>query len=103
MEIGGDYIDSGGKKMNDDWRLNDYLIGCCFEKKEFHSSKKNDHEHCEFCGLKITDVDIKEEHILCGYVTVLKQSNQEHWICPRCFSDFKNKFKFYEKVNRNDS
>ena len=85
--------------MIDDWRLNgnfDDLIGKTFEKKYFHSGKNNDHEHCCFCWIKITDLDIKEEHVSYGYMTKTKYS-QENWICEKCFNDFKHKFNFFIK------
>lgn len=89
--------------MSYDWRLDgyfDYLIGCTFVKKEFHSSNSNDHEHCVFCWLKITDIDVKEKHISYGYVTIPQNTNQENWVCPTCFNDFKKNINLSKKSNK---
>lgn len=46
--------------MND-WRLIenfDDTIDCNFKKERFVSSLKNYHEHSEFCGIIITDLNI---------------------------------------------
>lgn len=43
--------------MND-WRLIGNfkdITGCKFKKKKFVSTPKNDHEHCEFCGVKLIE------------------------------------------------
>lgn len=48
---------SNGEK---DWRLIHYdghLNGKVFQLKRFASTDRNDHEHCEFCWKKITDVE----------------------------------------------
>lgn len=82
-----------------DWRLIGNfkdITGNKFKKTIFQSSVNNDHEHCEFCGVKITDMDIEEEHLLVGYVTQSKNSSQKKWVCEKCFNDFKEKFQFSE-------
>ena len=66
------------------------------KKIKFISTKNNDHEHCEFCGMKITDIDIEEPHLLEGYVTKSKNSSQMKWVCEKCYLDFKDKFGFID-------
>lgn len=79
--------------MSDDWRLKGYkgiFSGKKFTFQEFHSSSKNDHEHCEFCWKKITDLSIEETE-KSGYVYYDEKSKQSHWICQSCFNEFKEK------------
>ena len=84
----------------DDWRLIgnfEHIIGHKFKKVKFKSNNKNDHEHCVFCWTKITDIDIYEPHLIEGYVTISKKTNQENWVCEKCYLDFKNKFDFKDE------
>ncbi|MBP5592884.1 MAG: hypothetical protein J6X75_01735 [Clostridia bacterium] len=82
-----------------DWRLEgnfENLKNQHFEWKTFVSTKTNDHEHCCFCWIKITDLMmLNEACVRSGYVTTTK-CGQENWICERCFNDFKNTFNFNE-------
>jgi len=85
--------------MND-WRLIGNfkdITGNGFKKIKFQSTVSNDHEHCEFCGVKITDIDIVEEHLSEGYVTQSKNSSQKKWVCEKCYLDFKEKFGFIDE------
>ena len=85
--------------MND-WRLVGNfkdIEGGRFKKRKFESTFQNDHEHCEFCGIKITDLDIEEEHLVEGYVTFANKSNQMKWVCKKCYKDFEKKFEFVEE------
>lgn len=83
-----------------DWRIRDqeeYLMGVPLKKKKFKSNlpypleknidphKFNDHEHCIFCFIKISEYpgDLHE-----GYCTL----NEYTWICPECYEDFKDDF-----------
>lgn len=83
-----------------DWRLRgqeDCLMGAELIHKSFKSDlpkvlmpdedlrQYNDHEHCEFCFAKISEND---EDLHEGYCT----RDKYHWICPKCFEDFKNEF-----------
>lgn len=48
-----------------------------------------DHDHCEFCWEKFmqsANGDVLNE----GYVT----EDGKHWICPTCFTDFREMFGF---------
>ena len=49
--------------------------------------------------MKITDIDTDEPHLLEGYVTKSKNSNQMKWVCEKCYLDFKDKFGFTIKNN----
>lgn len=77
--------------MNNDWRLIGYK-GEFYEKKftfqEFHSTEKNDHEHCEFCSKKITDLQIEQTE-RSGYVYYDERTNQDRWVCESCFNELK--------------
>lgn len=83
----------------DDWRLIgnfDNIIGCNFKKERFISTLNNYHEHCEFCGIIITDLNIQEEHLDSGYMMYSKKNKQTKWVCEKCFNDFKDMFGFKE-------
>jgi len=49
------------------------------------------HDHCEFCWAKIWDRARGSEEYDRGYVTL----DSHHWICERCFADFKDRFGFH--------
>lgn len=74
---------------NNDWRLQgqeEYLQDKVLYYKKYHKhSKEWDHEHCDFCGAKISEYsdDLHE-----GYCT----ENEEYWICEECYNDFKEMF-----------
>ena len=78
--------------VEEDWRLSqgdfDNIKNHVFKKQYFKSNKNNDHDHCNFCWTKITDLEIDEEHDTFGYVT-LNAHGQEEWVCEKCFNDFK--------------
>jgi len=66
----------------DDWRLTNqanYLKYVKLIRTKYVSSAE--HDHCEFCWYKFKKNDI-------GYCTV----DRYHWICERCYSDFKEMF-----------
>ena len=78
-----------------DWRLTnqeDYLKGVTLLHRKYRQYKHNenwDHDHCEFCWaefcLKDCPGSIQE-----GYST----QDDYHWICPKCFEDFKDQFQW---------
>ncbi len=76
----------------DDWRLlrgqEDYLLNkTLYFRKWQATSEEWDHEHCEFCWGKFSDFpDTLHE----GYTT----EDNYYWICPACFEDFKEMFKW---------
>lgn len=73
----------------DDWRLLNqeeylknksfYIIDVLKYKSSFGKKVMNFHEHSEFCMDKIEEL---QGEAYCS-------KNYYHWICPRCFNDFK--------------
>lgn len=75
----------------DDWRLRGqekYLSGKTLYFRKWAAPRKEwDHDHCEFCWEKFSDFpDTLHE----GYTT----EDNYHWICPNCYNDFKEMFKW---------
>ena len=75
----------------DDWRFtgqDKYLMN---EKLKYthyvRYSESWDHDHCEFCWDKFSEY---EGTLHEGYCTL----DNYHWICEKCFHDFKNMFKW---------
>ena len=58
-------------------------------------SEQWDHEHCEFCWTRFSDFegDLHE-----GYCTQPSNTEKAHWICPECYNDFKERFRW--KIRR---
>ncbi len=48
-----------------------------------------DHDHCVFCTAEISDRAI-DEHT--EYNAAWATEDNYHWICPRCFDDFREQF-----------
>ncbi len=73
----------------DDWRRQGqekYLKGVNLIFRHYQTySKKWDHDHCEFCGLKFSE---EGDNLKEGYST----EDRYHWICSKCFNDFKIEF-----------
>ena len=81
-------------KMNNqdkDWRLQgqeNYLLSKSLVYKNYADKvTKADHDHCEFCSEKFSDVI--PDYLKSGYTT----EDDYHWICEKCFFDFKEQFK----------
>ena len=79
-------------KIND-WRLKGqekYLKGVTLYLKQYYKHSETwDHDHCEFCWAKFSFErfpDALDE----GYAT----KDNYHWICKRCFGDFKDIFQW---------
>ena len=65
-----------------------------------------EHDHCEFCWAKFMDPAYSEEHraaveadpaiLTEGYTTTDEHSQgaEYHWVCLRCFEDFKERFRW---------
>jgi hypothetical protein len=77
------------------WRLmgqETYLKGITLVYRKYRQYKKNpdwDHDHCSFCWVEFSlegCVDSIQE----GYAT----EDGYHWICPKCFNDFKDRFQW---------
>lgn len=71
-----------------DWRLRNqikYLKGAELVQTNYKNKYRNwDHDHCDFCWAKFSEVtDI-------GYCTL----DGYYWICSNCFNDFKEMFKW---------
>jgi hypothetical protein len=76
-----------------DWRLagqETYLLGVTLHWTMWTPPDGNpswDHDHCAFCWEKLMSSqssEVQQE----GYTT----ADQRHWICPRCYEDFKDIF-----------
>lgn len=71
-----------------DWRLTNQMK-YLFEKKLLHTKYTPfregwEHDHCEFCSETINQsTDL-------AYCT----TDKYHWICKKCFNDFKEMFKW---------
>lgn len=75
--------------MADDWRLmgqEKYLMRVTVYRRRWKApSAEWDHDHCTFCWAKFMEApDALRE----GYTT----AEGEHWICLRCFKDFRDRF-----------
>ena len=82
-----------------DWRLTNqdrYLRGVALSWRSWRPSLPPDshgdwdHDHCGFCWVHFADRVLPDdpETQLAGYVT----DDGLHWICQRCFEDFKDRF-----------
>ncbi len=72
----------------DDWRLTnqlDYLYRKRLKRADFLDFPEKDHEHCSFCWDKFGH---SVGAIRYGYCT----DDTYHWICDKCFQDFKDLF-----------
>lgn len=81
--------------MEKDWRLTNqenYLKGVSLVHRKYRQYPENpkwDHDHCAFCwaefSLREAPEALKE-----GYTT----ENEYHWVCEKCFADFKDSFQW---------
>ncbi len=78
-----------------DWRLQGqekYLKGGTLYWKKYLPYRDGwDHDHCEFCSIKFTEIK-KQDSLQEGYST----EDNYRWICKQCFIDFKDLFKWTE-------
>ena len=83
---------------SNDWRLEAGPIGP--HKERFMNipvyqidfvplSEEQDHVHCAFCWEKFGQHDAFLHR---GYCTTPQNSRFSYWVCPECFSDFKDLF-----------
>ena len=81
----------------DDWRRRGqerYLMGATFKRTPWSSARRGwDHDHCAFCGTKLASAEIPDA-MHEGYGT----PDLYHWVCPRCFEDFREEFRWVEAV-----
>lgn len=77
--------------MPDDWRLTNqekYLEAKRLTLKRWTQTRPHwDHDHCAFCSAKFMDRD-HPDILREGYAT----DDDRHWVCPRCYHDFKAAF-----------
>lgn len=75
-----------------DWQLQGqekYLFGKSLVFKNYSDRKTTaDHDHCEFCSDKFSETI--PDCFRSGYTTI----EDYHWICEKCYSDFKESFKW---------
>lgn len=79
----------------EDWRLlgwegESYLTGATLIKQAYRPDlycETNDHDHCEFCKYRFGN---EPGDLRAGYST----EDGYSWICPTCFEDFKDLFKW---------
>src|SRR4051812_45608855 len=92
----------------DDWRRRrqeEYLRGATLTLRRYQALSAGwEHEHCEFCWAKFLDASYSPEHadaltadpslLSEGYTEAPggKPPAGEHWICRRCFEDFRDEF-----------
>ena len=76
---------------SNDWRITNqgnYLYGKELIHTEYHVIDGDwDHDHCEFCWDKFIEG-------VTGYCTLDKY----HWICEKCFNDFKDEFAWRQQT-----
>lgn len=79
-------------EFTNDWRnrgQEDYLMGVKISFKKYTTySESWDHDHCEFCHAKFSV--LIPGCLIEGYAT----EDDYRWICPECFGDFKEHFKW---------
>ncbi len=69
----------------EDWRITNqhqYLDGVTLVWDHYSTDDAWDHDHCELCWAKFPEDESA------GYRT----RDSRHWICKRCFEDFKEDF-----------
>jgi hypothetical protein len=78
-----------------DWRLTGqekFLQGVTLYHRQYRRYAQNptwDHDHCDFCGDKFMVEDYPDV-LHEGYSTV----DDYHWICEKCYEDFKSIFQW---------
>ena len=79
----------------DDWRLEfgkepTFYSKFKWSRKKWARTRPNwDHDHCEFCWQKISDIDgenIQHE----GWTN----DEDTYWVCKSCFEDFKEMYQW---------
>jgi hypothetical protein len=79
-----------------DWRLTNqenYLKGASLSLRKFSIRPEQpqwDHEHCEFCWVKIVVKNESADPQLLTEAYATKDGS--HWICPKCLEDFRALF-----------
>ncbi|HWI97102.1 MAG TPA: hypothetical protein VNS60_13645 [Solirubrobacterales bacterium] len=91
---------------DDDWRLTgqeSYLMDAMLTWQSWSAPLGWDHDHCAFCWAKFMAADYppeqrewREQHpevLTVGY-TIDGSQKSRHWICPKCFEDFRKRFRW---------
>jgi hypothetical protein len=91
---------------DDDWRLQGqerYLRGRILHWAVWSSDRDVwDHDHCDFCMAKIWDrCDANDDHV--QYKAAWVTDDKNHWICPVCFDDFRQRFGWIVEGSRSTS
>ncbi|WP_237067922.1 hypothetical protein [Microbulbifer guangxiensis] len=77
----------------DDWRRQGqeaYLLGLTFQRKPYTKYRESwDHDHWDFCGQKLAEFAV-DGALHEGYAT----EDNDRWVCPECFEDFRGEFKW---------
>lgn len=79
----------------DDWRLSfgreiSFYSQFTWSLKKWEITRPNwDHDHCEFCIHKITDLEIPNS-LKEGWT----DKDETYWICETCFADFKEMYQW---------
>jgi hypothetical protein len=77
--------------MDSDWRLqwqDKYLSNVELLRVPYEPYRKGwEHDHCAFCSEAISNF---KSDLHNGYCTL----DRYHWICEKCFNDFKDIFKW---------
>jgi hypothetical protein len=85
--------------LKSDWRLTNqekFLKGVPLRMSRFKVRSGHpewDHEHCDFCWAKIVEEKSKKDGddlLVEAYAT----ENRSHWVCPKCFEDFREMFQW---------
>jgi hypothetical protein len=79
----------------DDWRLNfgkepSFYSQCKWSLKKWTRTRPHwDHDHCEFCWQKISDIN-RPNSTPEGWA----DDQEIYWVCKSCFEDFKEMYKW---------
>jgi hypothetical protein len=77
--------------MDEDWRLQGqerYLCGATLHWRRWFQSRPDwDHDHCEFCGRKVSDA-LDQNDLVEAYAS----ADGYYWVCADCANDFRERF-----------
>ena len=82
----------------DDWRLHfgnkpEFYASLTWSFKKWTQTRPHwDHDHCEFCQIKLSDSEI-DEVMHEGWT----DNDEYHWICATCFNDFRDLYRWKVK------
>ena len=82
----------------DDWRLHvgnkpELYASLTWSFKKWTQTRPHwNHDHCEFCQIKLSDSEI-DEVMHEGWT----DNDEYHWICVTCFNDFRDLYRWKVK------